>query len=93
MEKNTYHGRGVVLQIDGECCFTTATAWDDLFRFQDTFDHAQGIVNRSFDFIAHEIIGPANDDRGRRASLRSTNEDQLVVANAFLNDFLSTANH
>lgn len=69
MKDCAHHACGVVLQIDGESRLDSATSWHHRFGLQHPLHHTQGVMQRALHLITHEIIRPAQDERGTRACL------------------------
>lgn len=61
-----HHAGGVVLQVDGQRRLHGAPSWNDGLDLQHPLDHAEGVVHRALDLVAHVVVGPAQNDGGRR---------------------------
>ena len=50
-------------------------------------------MNRSFHFVAIKVIWSSEDDRGRGSGLRTSNQNEFIVANPLLTDRSGLAQH
>ena len=60
---------GKVLEVDGEGRLDAAAARHNLFGFHDALDDAEGVVDGSLHFVAVEVVGGAQNDRGSCSDL------------------------
>jgi hypothetical protein len=80
---------GVMIEVNSESSFNTASSGDHEARFERSFDNAEGVMERSFDFIAHELVGSSNDDGSAGGLFETLEEDEIVITNCLFVDFLT----
>lgn len=76
--RSAHHAGGVVLQVDGQRRLHGAAARHHGLGLQHPLDHAEGVVQRALHLVAHEVVGAAQDDGGRRARFGAEREKQQV---------------
>merc|ERR1711928_332991 len=66
---------------------STAPPPTSVFDSRNTFDNAQGIMNRALHLVAIKVVRSTQDHRCSCTSLSSFDDDQLIVADTFLSHF------
>jgi len=67
----TYERWCKVLQVDGKCCFHSATTRNNRLWLKHTFHNTQSVVDWTFHLVTHEVVGSTQHQAGRCPHLRT----------------------
>mmetsp|Transcript_48574 Transcript_48574/g.77292 ORF Transcript_48574/g.77292 Transcript_48574/m.77292 type:complete len:205 (-) Transcript_48574:724-1338(-) len=81
----------MVLQVQTECGLHCTAPRDHGIGLQGATHGAKGVVHRSGRFFQHEFIGTSNQDAACLAGGAALDEDEVVVAHAFVHHLLGAA--
>ena len=69
--KRFYQASSEIFEVNAEGSFNRTTTGNNVAGFEASLDDTEGIVNRSFDFISHQVVSTSDED-GAGSSLSET---------------------